>query len=144
MEELDSAMGDAGCRFYALAANALNDAIMLVNDNKLTKQQYIMFALADMMTHVEVGASMARKAMKLNKTGNPGAEKIKTMSRIFANNTAQLVAQNILKILQGSGVFDQQAVSEFMERVAFNELICSYENIIKDMDIVADILFERS
>lgn len=144
MEELDSAMGDAGCRFYALAANALNDAIMLVNDNRLTKQQYIMFTLADMMTHVEVGASMARKAMKLDQTGNPGAEKIKAMSRIFANNTAQLVAQNILKILQGSGVFDQQAVSEFMERVAFNELICSYENIIKDMDIVADILFERS
>ncbi len=144
MEELDSAVGDAGCRFYALAANALNDTIMLVNDNRLTKQQYIMFALADMMTHVEVGASMARKAMKLDKTGNPGAEKIKAMSRIFANNTAQLVAQNILKILQGPGVFDQQAVSEFMERVAFNKLICSYENIIKDMDMVADILFKRS
>jgi alkylation response protein AidB-like acyl-CoA dehydrogenase len=149
MEELAKAMGDAGCRFYGLAAKALNDAIMLVNDNRLTKQQYVMFALADMMTHVEVGASMARKAMNLNKTGNPGAEKIKAMSRIFANNTAQLVAQNkamnlnktgnpgaekikamsrifanhtaqlvaqnILKILKGSGVFDQQTVSEFME-----------------------------
>ena len=144
MEELDKAMGDAGCRFYGLAAKALNDAIMLVNDNRLTKQQYIMFALADMMTYVEVGASMARKAMNLNKTGNPGAEKIKAMSRIFANQTAQLVAQNILKILKGSGVFDQQTVSEFMETVAFNELMCSYENIIKDMDIVADMLFERS
>jgi alkylation response protein AidB-like acyl-CoA dehydrogenase len=144
MEELDSAMGDAGCRFYGLAAKALNDAIMLVNDNRLTKQQYIMFALADMMTYVEVGASMARKAMNLNKTGNPGAEKIKAMSRIFANHTAQLVAQNILKILKGSGVFDQETVSEFMETVAFNELICSHDNIIKDMNIVADILFERS
>lgn len=144
MEELDSAVGDAGCRFYGLAAKALNDAIMLVNDNRLTKQQYIMFALADMMTHVEVGASMARKAMKLDKTGDPGAAKIKAMSRIFANDTAQLVAQNILKILQGSGIFDKQTVSEFMETIAFNELICSYENIIKDMDMVADILFERS
>lgn len=144
MEDLDSAVGDAGCRFYGLAANALNDAIMLVNDNRLTKQQYIMFALADMMTHVEVGASMARKAIKLDKTSNPGAEKIKAMSRIFANDTAQLVAQNILKILRGSGVFDKQTVSEFMETIAFNELICSYENIIKDMDMVADILFERS
>ncbi len=144
MEELDKAMGDAGCRFYGLAAKALNDAVMLVNDNRLTKQQYIMFALADMMTYVEVGASMARKAMNLNKTGNPGAEKIKAMSRIFANHTAQLVAQNILKILKGSGVFDQETVSEFMETVAFNELICSHDNIIKDMNIVADILFERS
>ena len=144
MEKMDSAMDDAGCRFYGLAAKALNSAIMLVNDNRLTKQQYIMFALADMMTYVEVGASMARKAMKLVETGDPGAEKIKAMSRLFANDTAQLVSQNILKILKGSGVFDQQTVSEFMEAVAFNELICSYENIIKDMDIVADILFERS
>ena len=144
MEELDSSMDDAGCRFYGLAAKALNSAIMLVNDNKLTKQQYIMFALADMMTYVEVGASMARKAMNLNKAGDPGVGKIKAMSRIFANDTTQLVAQNLLKILKGSGVFDQQTVSEFMETVAFNELICSYENIIKDMDIVADILFERS
>jgi alkylation response protein AidB-like acyl-CoA dehydrogenase len=144
MEELDSSMDDAGCRFYGLAAKALNSAIMLVNDNKLTKQQYIMFALADMMTYVEVGASMARKAMKLVETGDPGVEKIKAMSRIFANDTTQLVAQNILKILKGSGAFDQQTVSEFMETVAFNELICSYENTIKDMDIIADILFERS
>ena len=144
MEKMDSAMDDAGCRFYGLAAKALNSAIMLVNDNRLTKQQYIMFALADMMTYVEVGASMARKAMKLVETGDPGAEKIKVMSRLFANDTAQLVAQNILKILKGSGVFDQQTVSEFMEAVAFNELACSYENNIKDMDIVADILFERS
>ncbi len=144
MEKLDSAMDDAGCRFYGLAAKALNSVIMLVNDNKLTKQQHIMFALADMMTYVEVGVSMARKAMKLVESGDPKVEKIKVMSRLFANDTAQLVSQNILKILKGSGVFDQQTVSEFMEAVTFNELMCSYENIIKDMDIVADMLFERS
>ncbi len=144
MEEMANSMDDAGCRFYGLAAKALNAAIMLVNDNRLTKQQYIMFALSDMMTYVEVGASMARKAMKLVETGDSGVEKIKAMSRLFASDTAQLVAQNILKVLKGSGVFDQQTVSEFMETVAFNELICSYENIIKDMDMVADILFERS
>lgn len=144
MEEMANSMDDAGCRFYGLAAKAINAAIMLVNDNRLTKQQYIMFALADMMTYVEVGASMARKAMKFVETGDPGVEKIKAMSRLFACDTAQLVAQNILKVLKGSGVFDQQTVSEFMETVAFNELTCSYENIIKDMDMVADILFERS
>jgi alkylation response protein AidB-like acyl-CoA dehydrogenase len=144
MEKLDSVMNDAGCRFYGLAAKALNSVIMLVNDNKLTKQQHIMFALADMMTYVEVGVSMARKAMKLVETGDPKAEKIKVMSRLFACDTAQLVSQNILKILKGSGVFDQQTVSEFMKAVGFNELMCSYENIIKDMDVVADILFERS
>ena len=143
MEELNNTLNDAGCKFYGLAARALNDTIMLVHDNKLTRKQHIMFALSDMMTHVEVGASMARKAKSLVEAGEPEAEKIKAMSRIFANETAQVVTHNMLKILIGSGVFDQKIVSDFMETISYNKLLGSYENVIKDMDIVADILFER-
>ena len=143
MEELNNTLNDAGCKFYGLAAKALNDTIMIVHDNKLTKQQHIMFALSNMMTHVEVGASMARKARSLVEAGDSKAEKIKAMSRIFANEVAQVVVHNMLKILMGSGVFDQKTVSDFMEAVSYNKLLCSYENVIKDMDMVADILFER-
>lgn len=138
-----SETGDVGCRFYGLSAKMLNDTIMLVHENKLTRNQYIMFLLADMMTHVEVGASMARRAITLAESDDPSAEHIKTMSRIFANDVAQLVGQNMLKILMGSGVFDQKTVSEFMETVSYYELMGSCRNIIKDMDKVADILFER-
>lgn len=143
MAELNNTLNDAGCKFYGLAARALNDTIMLVHDNKLTRKQHIMFALSDIMTHVEVGASMARKAKSLVEAGDPEAEKIKAMSRIFANETAQVVTHNILKILMGSGVFDQKIVSDFMETISYNKLLGSYENVIKDMDMVADILFER-
>ncbi|MDL1987621.1 MAG: acyl-CoA dehydrogenase family protein [Deltaproteobacteria bacterium] len=143
MEELENTLNDAGCKFYRLAARVLNDTIMLVHDNKLTRKQHIMFALSDMMTHVEVGASMARKAKSLVEAGDPKAEKIKAMSRIFANEAAQVVAHNMLMILMGSGAFDQKIVSDFMEAVSYNKLLGSYENVIKDMDMVADILFER-
>ena len=143
MKKMDNAISDAGCRFYALAAKALNDTIMLVHENRLIKEQYIMFALADMMTYLEVGASMARKADNLTKTGDPKAEKIKVMSRIFANETTQLIAQNVLKILMGSGLFDQETVTDFMKSISYDQLTYSYQNVIKDMDIVADILFER-
>jgi len=40
-------------------------------------------------------------------------------------------------------VFDQKAVSDFMETVSCNELFFSGQNVINDMDMVADILFER-
>ena len=143
MENLDAALSDAGCRFYGLAAMALNDTINLVHTNKLTKKQYVMFALADMMTHVEVGASMARKAKALAEAADPRTDRLKAMSRIFANEVAQLVAQNILKILMGSGIFDQKTISAFMETISYNALISSYHNIINDMDQVADILFKR-
>jgi alkylation response protein AidB-like acyl-CoA dehydrogenase len=143
MEKLDTVVGDVGCRLYGLSAGVLNETIMRVHDNRLTRQQYVMFNLADMMTHVEVGASLARKAVALTEAGGPEAETIKIMSRIFADEVAQLVTRNALKILMGSGVFDQKAVSDFMETVSYNELFFSGQNIINDMDMVADILFER-
>ena len=143
MEELENTLNDAGCKFYGLAAKALNDTIMLVHDNKLTRKQYIMFALSDMITHVEVGASMARKAKSLVEAGEPESEKIKAMSRIFANEVAQVVTHNILKILMGSGAFEQRTVSDFMEAISYSKLLSSYENVIKDMDMVTNKLFER-
>ena len=143
MEELDAVVSDASCRFYGLAAGILNDTIMRVHENRLIRQQHVMFSLADMMTHVEVGASMARKAVALAQAGDPEAEKIKAMSRIFADEVAQLVVRNAQKILMGCGLFDQNTAADFMDTVALNTLVCSAHNVIRDMDMVADILFER-
>jgi alkylation response protein AidB-like acyl-CoA dehydrogenase len=143
MEKLNTAADDAGCRFYALIARALNETITLAHDNRLTRQQFVMFALADMMTYLEVGASLARKAVKVSQSGGSEAEKIKAISRIFANETAQLAAHNILKIVSGTGVFDPADVDKFLESVAYHELIQSTRNIVADMDRVADIVFER-
>jgi len=143
MQELDAVVGDAGCRFYGVAAGVLNDTIGRVHENRLIRQQHVMFSLADMMTHVEVGASMARKAVALARAGDPEAEKIKAMSRIFADEVAGLVTRNAQRILLGCGLFDQNTVAEFMDTVEFNTLVCSAHNVIQDMDTVADILFER-
>lgn len=143
METLDSEINDVGCGLYGLAAGVLNDTIMLVHDNKLTRKQHVMFLLADMMTYVEVGASLARKTVALSKDGSPETEKFKAISRIFADEVAQLVSQNALKILMGCGVFDQKAAHDFMETHSYNQLVCSSLNVINDMDLVADILFAR-
>jgi alkylation response protein AidB-like acyl-CoA dehydrogenase len=143
METLDGEINDAGCLLYGLAAGVLNDTIMLVHDNRLTRKQHVMFLLADMMTHVEVGASLARKVVTLSKDGSPETEKFKAISKIFADEVAQLVSQNALKILMGCGVFDQKAAHDFMETHSYNQLVCSSLNVINDMDLVADILFAR-
>jgi alkylation response protein AidB-like acyl-CoA dehydrogenase len=144
MESLHNEAGNAGCRFYGLSAKILNDTITKVHESRLTRQQHIMFLLADMMTVVEVGAALARKAAALSKSKDPQAEKICAMSRIFADETAELVSRNTLKILMGSGVFDQNEIQEFMNTHSIHHLIGSSLNIINDMDRVADILFARS
>jgi alkylation response protein AidB-like acyl-CoA dehydrogenase len=143
IEKLGETAGDIGCRSYSLAARILNETIMLVHQNKLTRKQYVMFALADMMTHVEVGACMARKAAAVEQTGDPAAEKFKIYSRIFANEVAQVVAQNVIKIVIGIGIFDKNAVAEFLDRTSYNELLDCYRDVINDMDKAADYLFER-
>ena len=143
MLRLDGDAGDLGCRVYAIAADALNQTISLVNDHRLTRQQYIMFALADMMTHVEVGAALARRAIQNLRGGNSEAAKMKIVSRLFANEVGRVVSQGILKIVMGCGQFDQQTTADFMMRSAYSDLTASFANIIPDMDQLADMVFER-
>ena len=143
MHKLDSSLGDMGCRIYALAAGALNQAIALVNDHRLTRQQYIMFALADMAVHVEIGASLARKAARYARRANAEAAKFKTIARLFAAEVAGVVSQNIFKIVLGSGQFDQKATADFLASAAHSELTAGVQNLIPDMDQLADIVFER-
>jgi alkylation response protein AidB-like acyl-CoA dehydrogenase len=50
----------------------LNRVIDFAHENRLTRHQQVMFALADMMTHVEVADSMARLAAKEADDNHPG------------------------------------------------------------------------
>ncbi|MGD8990456.1 MAG: acyl-CoA dehydrogenase family protein [Desulfobacterales bacterium] len=143
MDKLESQCHEAGCRFISLAARALNQTISLVNDNRLTREQTIMFALADMMMHVEVAASFARQAVAFAGENNPQAEKICVFSRVFANEIAQLTASNILKIVYGSGVFDVEQGMAFLSEISHSRLADSYQGIIADMNRAADIIFSR-
>lgn len=143
MQRLDGEVDDIGGRIYGLAADALNQAIDLAHEQRLTKQQYVMFALADMMAHVEVGASLARRAFATVKNGDAVANKMKLISRIFANEVAQMVSQGILKIVMGCGACDLDMTHNFLQKIAYTELTASCQNIINDMDQLADIVFER-
>ncbi|MBT8331412.1 MAG: acyl-CoA dehydrogenase family protein [Deltaproteobacteria bacterium] len=143
MDKLESQCNAAGCSHISLAARALNKAIFLVNDNRLTREQTVMFALADMMMHVEVAASFARQAVAFAAENHPQAEKTCVFSRIFANEIAQVTAHNILKIVYGSGVFDAEQSAAFLSEISHVRLADSYQNIIADMNRAADIIFSR-
>jgi len=134
---------DVGCGTYALAADALNRMIDVMHENRLTRQQYLMFGLADMMTHLEIGVSIARKAARAAGKQDPDAEKTAIVARLFANETAQVFGRNMLKILVGSGAFDPAAAAEMLKTAGYDSLMGSYHNMLADMDRLADIVFER-
>jgi alkylation response protein AidB-like acyl-CoA dehydrogenase len=143
MDALEESFGDAGCRCYAAAANALNEAILLVHQNRLNRMQHIMFGLADSMVHVEVGAALARKAASADRAGEAAAEKLRLMSRIFAHDAARTVHGTIMTILMGTGVFDEGAINDFRSSVDLTEIAESCHNLVPAMDRLADIIFER-
>ena len=53
------------------------------------------------------------------------------------------MTQNMLKIVLGCGEFDPKTTSDFMTKAGYAELTQSFQNIIDDMDQLADIVFER-
>ncbi len=144
MRRLEEDFAEAGCRFFALAAQALNEIVLLVHANKLTKQQIVMFGLADMITSVEVGAALARKADRARRSNAPAAEKLQLASGVFADEVSQVVTRNVMMILMGSGAFDQETVAGFIDRIHLHGLLESSRGIIGKMDRLADIVFERS
>ena len=143
MNALNGEFDNIGCGVYTIAANALNEAIMLVHRNRLNRVQHIMFGIADMIAHIEIGAALTRKAAEAARNGDKTTEKLQLMSRIFAGEVARLVQQNIMTILMGTGTFDQNIVSEFITSTHMNDLTESYQGLVAAMDRVADIIFER-
>jgi alkylation response protein AidB-like acyl-CoA dehydrogenase len=143
MEMLGASFGKLGCSLYGMCAKMLNQIIELAHDNRLTRQQHVMFALADMMSHVEVGASLAKKAASLSRSNTPDAEKHQIMSRLFATEVAQLLSKNIPMIVMGTDNIDKQDASEFLKKIGYDALITGHQGVLADMDRLADILFER-
>ena len=95
-------------------------------------------------TPLEVAASLARRAASLVHDGDSSAEKTRIFSKLFANEVAELVSRNLLKILLGSGIFESEKIAAFLTETSHAALADSYRNLISDMDRAADIIFERS
>ena len=143
MQALDATGVKVGGGLLGTAALALNQLVDVAHENRLTRNQHIMFQLADLMTHVEIGISFARKADTLKKAEDREADKIMAMSRVFAAEVAQLAATTIPTVLQGTGLFDDGQVEDLFKSMAYDELTRGQKGVINDMDTVADILFER-
>jgi alkylation response protein AidB-like acyl-CoA dehydrogenase len=116
----------------------LNRTIDFAHENRLTRHQQVMFALADMMTHVEVGESMARLAV------NKADEINLAAARVFANTCARLVAEKTRLIAMGSDVVAAETADQFLASQDLATLEVSYRGLIDDMDRIADRIFERA
>ena len=138
MEKQHGDCSQAGCLTFAACARALNRTIDFAHENRLTRHQQVMFALADMMAYVEVGEAMGRRAAARADAITLAA------ARVFANTCARLVAGKARLIAWGSDSVDGGAVDRFVQSLDLPVLEKSYLGVIDDMDRIADHIFARA
>jgi alkylation response protein AidB-like acyl-CoA dehydrogenase len=100
---LDDASVDCGADILAKALRITNRVIMEARRAKLTKSQYVMFLLADMMTWCEVAHSLCLKAAAGEGNSGRSTEFLMASARLFSREAAEKVFVNAYKVIHGSG-----------------------------------------
>ncbi|MBW2610151.1 MAG: acyl-CoA dehydrogenase family protein [Deltaproteobacteria bacterium] len=123
---------DCGAHKPAAAIRILNEIILSVRKLKLTKSQYVMFLLADMMTWCEVGDAFCRKAAGYEGKGR-SPELMKASAHIFAREVVEKVYVNGMKIAQGC----DKIIDGMADKLNSLDLGNAMKDNLKDMDVVS-------
>jgi len=127
---------DCAGPMVARALRIMNEVIVNARKHKLSKSQYVMFLLADMMTWCEVAGSLCQKAASYQGKQDRSPLFIKAASRIFARQALEKVYLNGLKILYGC----DQNMGEFKEKMSVPDLGLAMKDNLKDMDLISSEL----
>jgi alkylation response protein AidB-like acyl-CoA dehydrogenase len=134
---LEGLSSECGAPPAAKALRAMNEMILAARKQKLTKNQYVMFLLADMMTCAEVADALCRKAAAYQRDGQPRSpEFINACARLFARKALQKVYVNGAKVLQGC----DQTVDDLIGVLQSLDFPVSMKGYLRDMDQVASEL----
>ena len=114
----------------------MNEVIVTARKHKLTKSQYVMFLLADMMTWCEVGGALCHKAAVNEGGGNRSSEFMKAAARLFAREALEKVYVNGLRIIYGC----DQNIDEVGEKLNNLDLAMAMKGKLRDMDLISSEL----
>ncbi|MCF8119366.1 MAG: acyl-CoA dehydrogenase family protein [Deltaproteobacteria bacterium] len=124
---------DTGGPLLARATAIMNQVILTARRHKLTKSQYVMFLLADMITWTEVADALCRKAA-LYEGGQPRTPAfIKAAARLFVREATEKIHVNGTRIAWGCG----QPIHELTDLIQGHDLGRGMEGNLKDMDLIA-------
>jgi alkylation response protein AidB-like acyl-CoA dehydrogenase len=129
--------GEVGGQAVAAAARTLVATIQEARRQRLTRQQFLQFQLADAMVAVEAAMALARKASRHNGNGSRD-ELLMARSRLSAREAARLVMDRALTIVSGGAESNGPHMAAFAKDAGFAEIHAVQAGAIKDMDLLAD------
>ncbi|MFC1533067.1 acyl-CoA dehydrogenase [Thermodesulfobacteriota bacterium] len=134
-DELEKLPEGYGAQRLAAAIRILNEAIMGARKRKLTKSQYVMFLLADMMTWCEIGDALCKKAAYYEDKGR-SPEFMKAAARLFVREVVEKVYLNGVRISGGCDI----AMDDVTKSLHTLDLIGLMKDNLRDMNIVSSEL----
>jgi alkylation response protein AidB-like acyl-CoA dehydrogenase len=135
-ERLDQLPEECAGPLLARAVRSMNEVILSSRKHKLTKAQYVMFLLADMITWCEVADALCHKVAVYQGTQGRSPSFMKAAARLFAREAAEKVYINGLKIICGCG----RSIDEVAPRLKALDLAPFMQDHIKDMDLISSEL----
>ncbi len=101
MDQVHESNTLVGGKILAASIRGLNSVVQHLHKARLTRNQAIMFSMADMMTICEISAAFCHKADRLANEGDSQATHFADMSRAFARKAASVVLDCSQRCLGG-------------------------------------------
>ncbi len=124
---------ETGGPMLADGVRVMNEVIQGARKGKLTKSQYVMFQLADMMTMAEVGSALCRKAAAYEGGQTRTPAYMKAAARLFAREAINTIRANGLLVSQG-GEKTLDEVAEKLNALSTKQILAGS---LADMNLVA-------
>ncbi|MBW2262887.1 MAG: acyl-CoA dehydrogenase family protein [Deltaproteobacteria bacterium] len=143
---------DPGCGggMVAHASRALNQVLRTAREHKLTRKQYVLFLLGDMMAGVETAACLARRASQIRSNGGKeegllfviDAEAAGALARTWARRVGWDVVSRASYCTAGTGRLGGDALEAVRAFVAPDRFFMAGEGAEADMDLIASRITE--
>jgi acyl-CoA dehydrogenase len=150
LDALHARRSDVGADAAGLAAWALAGVLEACRVGRLTRNQHVLLRLGELIAWAECAASLARRAAaaadgtlpaKADKRFGPPV--LSAISRVFAREAAQTVAEHGLRWVRGAAEPNTDLTSLDAE-LRLNEVHAVQTGLVTDMNRIADALYDRS
>jgi len=148
MDALHSSDPGVGASVVALAARMLNEVLRFARETRLTRKQYVLFLLGEMMAGVETGACLARRAAEIRAAGEKvdglffviDSEAAGALARAWARRVSWEAIARASYCVAGTGSQGSDALGSVRSSLGLDGCFDSSVGAEADLDLVASRL----